>query len=299
MKILNNPALLLSAILLSGCTSIGAQLANLPTHFDNINVKRDIVFDPENAQKIDIYLPPGGMEKKYDVIVFFYGGRWSSGSKDGYAFVGSAFAKAGYVVAIPDYRKYPDVRFPTFAQDAAAAVAWVSNNIANYGGNPDHIFVTGHSSGAHIGALITADPQYLAAHDKQRDTIKAFAGLAGPYAFIPEEADLKDMFGPPEKYPLMQAPTFIDGNEPPMLLLWGMDDDVVGRFNLEKLANAIRKKNGCGQTRLYKDVDHVWIVGALSWLGQHKASVLDDITAFFNKSLNNTCPNEQGISISN
>lgn len=278
----------LSAALLCGCTAIGTQLANLPTHFDGVTVKRDVVFDAAHAQKMDIYLPAGS-GKKHDVIVFFYGGRWTDGSKDDYAFVGSAFAKAGYVVAIPDYRKYPDVRFPAFAQDAAAAVAWVADNIATYGGDPAHIFVSGHSSGAHIGALIAADAQYLAVHNKPQDTIKAFAGMAGPYAFIPEEPDLKDMFGPPQQYPLMQAPTFIDGRQPPMLLLWGADDTIVGRFNLEKLETAITHKGGCVKTRTYEDVDHIWIIASLSWLGRHKAPALNDITSFFAQVRDNDC----------
>lgn len=267
-------------LLLSGCTAIGTQLANLPARFDGITVKHDIEFDATTAQTLDIYLPPD-THKEHDVIVFFYGGRWSSGSKDDYAFVGSAFAKAGYVVAIADYRKYPDVRFPAFAQDAASAISWVADNIETYGGNAKRIFVSGHSSGAHIAALVAADPTYLAAYNKPQDTIKAFAGMAGPYAFIPEEGDLKDMFGPPENYPRMQAPTFIDGQQPPMLLLWGQEDTIVGRFNLEKLQAAIDDEGGCVRTRIYKDVDHIWIVGALSWLGQHKAPVLDDITSFF------------------
>lgn len=280
---------IVSLVWLGGCTAIGTQLANFPTHFDGITVHSDIIYDAANGQKMDIYLPPDSSNAKHDVIVFFYGGRWTTGSKDDYAFVGSAFAKAGYVVAIPDYRKYPEVRFPAFAEDAATAISWVSDNIDSYGGDAGHIFVTGHSSGAHIGALVAADPQYLAAHKKPQNTIKAFAGMAGPYAFIPEDADLKDMFGPPEKYPLMQTPTFIDGNEPPMLLLWGDEDTAVGQFNLEKLEAAIKKNHGCVQAHIYQGIDHVWIVGSLSWLGRNKAPVLTDITSFFKSSSNKDC----------
>lgn len=276
-------------VLLCGCTTIGTKMANIPTHFDNVTVTRDIVFDSVHAQKMDIYIPAGN-RTKHGVVVFFYGGRWTSGSKEEYAFAGSAFAKAGYVVAIPDYRKYPDVRFPAFAQDAAKAVSWVADNIGSYGGDAARIFVAGHSSGAHIGALISADARYLKAEGKPQSTIKAFAGLAGPYAFVPEDADLKDMFGPPEHYTRMQAPTFIDGNEPPMLLLWGADDTAVGKFNLEKLQAAIQKKDGCVVTRIYKDIDHVWIVGALSWLGHSKAPVLKDMTSFFELPSNKQCP---------
>jgi acetyl esterase/lipase len=275
----------LSLIFVAGCTAIGMQLANIPARFDDIVVHHDIPFDAAHALKMDIYLPPDAAKTPHNVIVFFYGGRWSSGSKDDYAFVGSTFAKAGYIVAIPGYRKYPDVRFPVFAQDAAKAVAWVHDNIGVYGGAADRIAVAGHSSGAHLGALIAADARYLQAEGKPQSTIKAFAGLAGPYAFIPEEPDLKDMFGPPDQYPQMQVTTFIDGQQPPMLLMWGSEDEAVGRFNLDKLESAIREKGGVVETRIYDGTDHVWIIGSLSWLGKSKTTALKDMTMFFESHL--------------
>ena len=271
----------LSLLLVTGCTEVGTRLANFPTRFDGISVHHNVVYDSVNTQKMDIYLPPDTSTTKHGVVVFFYGGRWTSGSKADYAFVGSAFAKAGYVVVIPDHRKYPAVRFPSFVQDAGKAVAWVDSNIEMYGGDAARIFVAGHSSGAHLGALIAADARYLETEGKQQSTIKAFAGMAGPYDFIPEEADLMDMFGPPEQYAQMQVPTFIDGQQPPMLLMWGDKDKAVGRFNLDQLKKAIDEKGGYVQTRIYPDVDHVWLVGSLSWLGKNKAPALKDMTAFF------------------
>lgn len=276
-------ASLFLALLLSGCAQVGIFTANIPAHFSEVTRKQDILFDTKNSLKLDIYIPKNA--RNADVVVFFYGGRWTDGRKDQYQFAGTALAEQGFVVVIPDYRKYPDVKFPAFIEDGAEAVAWVSDHIQEYNGNSDRIHLSGHSSGAHIAALITANPKYLAAKGKNRDhVIKSFAGLAGPYDFTPEEKDLVDMFGPPENYPLMRPVTYADGRIPPLLLLHGADDEIVGKFNYEHLRDKVIKDGGSVKTKLYKGIDHVWIVGALSWLGRDKAPVLADMSQFFKET---------------
>jgi dipeptidyl aminopeptidase/acylaminoacyl peptidase len=130
--------------------------------------------------------------------------------------------------------------------------------------------------------LLVADRHYLAAEGKNtHKVIKDFAGLAGPYDFTPDAPDLIDMFGPPSRYPQMQVTTFIDGHEPPMLLLWGTADKDVYRSNLDKLVNRIHEKHGRVRTIIYPGVDHVRIVAALSWYNPQGTPVLQDITQFF------------------
>lgn len=262
-------------LLTAACTKITFGIVNLPAHFSGVKITKNIVFDPKTNLALDIYAPPDAASP-LPVIVFFYGGRWEYGDRASYRFAGTTLAQQGFIVAVPDYRKYPTVKFPTFIEDGAKAVAWVHDNIAQYGGMPDHIYVAGHSAGAHIGALLTADEHYLPTH-----TIKAFAGLAGPYAFTPDEPDLQDMFGPPANYPNMQVTTFIDGKEPPMLLLYGDADTAVKPFNLERLAARIKGKGGRVETRIYPGVSHTSIIGALSWLGKNQAPVTTDMVNFF------------------
>ncbi|MEC8484521.1 MAG: alpha/beta hydrolase, partial [Pseudomonadota bacterium] len=182
---------------------------------------------------MDIYVPSSAKAERAPVLVFFYGGRWTDGSKEMYPFVAKTFLDLGYVVVIPDYRKYPDVKFPAFVEDGAQAVAWTLDNVAEYHGDSSRLFIMGHSAGAHIGALISADERYLAQLNHSTQNIKALAGLSGPYDFVPEEEDLKDMFGPPDQYPQMTVTNFIEGNEPPMLLLWGKEDELVGQRNID------------------------------------------------------------------
>lgn len=274
--------LALLLLTMSGCTKAAFIAANWPTYFDNIAVVHDRAYGPEPSQKLDMYVPIDLQNKQIDVIVFLYGGRWTYGTKEDYRFVGATFAKRGFLVVIPDYRKYPSVRFPRFVQDGAKALTWVSDHIAEFHGDPARIHVVGHSAGAHIGALLAADPHYLADEGKDRSlTIYDFAGLAGPYAFTPDEPDLEDMFGPPQNYPNMQVTTFIDGTQPPMLLLYGDKDTAVKQANLQKLELRIMERGGCVRSRIYPGVDHTDLIGSLSWWNLQKVPVVDDITKFF------------------
>lgn len=281
MKKLCCAACFMALLLTSACSQVGLFAANLPTSFDDIDVIDHVAFGQEPWEKLDIYKPENARNGNLDVIVFYYGGRWQQGQKEDYRFVGSALAKQGFIVVIPDYRKYPDVRFPDFIEDAAKALAWTYDHIGAYGGRQDRINVAGHSAGAHIGALLTADSDYLKVLGKERDVvIHRFVGLSGPYDFTPDEDDLRAMFGPPENYPHMQVPTFITGQEPPMLLLYGDADKAVGKFNLDNLENKIRDKNGDVTSIIYPGIDHVWIVASLAWFGQSQAPILKDMTHF-------------------
>ncbi|ODT45457.1 MAG: esterase, partial [Nitrospira sp. SCN 59-13] len=201
-------------------------------------------------------------------------------------FVGAAFTEQNFIVVVPDYRKYPGVRFPEFVEDGAKALAWVYDHIAAYQGNPERIHVAGHSSGAHIGALLTADAGYLAKEGKDRSqVIRDFAGLAGPYAFTPDEPDLEDMFGPPSNYPNMQVTTFIDGRQPPMLLLYGDADRTVKVANLERLEQRIKEQGGLVEKQIYPGVGHRDLAAALTWLNLRGTPVLRDMKTFFQSNV--------------
>lgn len=272
----------LAVIFTSACASSAFFLANLPVTFGDRETYRDISYGPQSWQKLDIYLPEKA-SMPAPVLVFFYGGRWSFGNKAQYAFVAKTFSDAGYVVVVPDYAKYPQVKFPAFVEDGAKAVVWAYDHIGEYGGDSARFYLSGHSSGAHIAALIAVNSQYLKAEGKTTAIITAFAGLAGPYDFIPEAEDLKDIFGPPVNYPNMQVPTFVDGRQPPMLLLHGADDEQVIQRNLNRLRDKIESTGGIVEARIYNDVDHIDIIGALSWILGGKAPVESDMLTFFEK----------------
>lgn len=275
--------ILILTTFLTACTPLQFALVNAPSLTYEGQISEDIIYGQFSRQKLDIYVPNIDQET-FPVVVFFHGGRWTDGSKEQYKFVGMTLSNMGYVVVLPNTRLYPDVKFPTFAEDAAKSVAWVHKNIANYKGN-QNLFISGHSSGAHLGALIIADNSYLAAYDLQPNIINAFAGISGPYDFEPKAPDIKDMFGPPENFPKMVVTNFIDGDEPPMLLIYTGEDNTVHPRNLEALKAGIEKANGKVQTIIYQTGGHAAPVAAFSWANPSDLPVPKDIDNFFKQSL--------------
>ena len=263
------------------CTFAGCSLLNLPAAIQGGYSVHEASYGTGPLDKLDIYIPRVSRKDKHDVIVFYDGGRWRYGKKENSRFVGAALARRGYVTVIPEFRKYPEVHFPVFVEDGARALAWVDEHIAEYAGRPDRIHLAGHSSGAHMAALLTVDTHYLAAEGKDaRVIIKDFAALAGPYAFTPADKDLVEIFGPPDRYPQMQATTFVKGKEPPMLLLYGVEDKTVLSYNHERLAQRIREKGGHVEVITYPELGHIGMIGTFSGFGPH-SSVVDDMTTFF------------------
>lgn len=276
--------ILTTCALLCGCTKLIFATANTATlSFEGDSVE-DIAYGDLPRQRLNVYVPENTSGEPRLVVVFFHGGRWSFGSKDQYEFVGTRLASMGYVAVLPSTRLYPEVKFPTFVEDAAAAVAWVQANITNYGGN-QQLFISGHSSGAHIGALLVADERYLENAAGSAENIDGFIGMAGPYDFTPKAEDLRDMFGPPGQFSEMVVSHHIDGDEPPFALMYSKNDDTVHIRNLNKLRARIEEKQGQVETYLYEDGGHAGTVAALSWANPADLPVAEDMRAFINRHL--------------
>ncbi|MFZ4125497.1 MAG: alpha/beta hydrolase [Rickettsiales bacterium] len=267
---------LIGSLWVSSCTVLGFAYLNFPADKSTLKIDENIAYGNAAHQKLDIYRPTAAKGNQ-PVILYFYGGGWTMGSKDDYLFMADTLAKQGFIVVIPDYVKYPEAKFPTFIEDAAQATEWTYQHIAEYGGDPKNMHILGHSAGGHMGALLVSDPRYL----KGKIPIRSFVGLAGPYSFTPKEEIYKKIFGPPENYPNMQVTTFITGKEPPMLLLYGGKDDVVGQFNMEKLSEAIRAKGGVVETKIYPKLGHIDIMTGFSPAWKLDEPVVEDTISFF------------------
>jgi acetyl esterase/lipase len=271
--------ILILTTFLTACTPLQFALVNVPALTYDGQISKDVPYGELTRQKLDIYVPNIDQET-FPVVVFFHGGRWTDGSKEQYKFVGMTLSNMGYVVVMPNTRLYPDVKFPTFAEDAAKSVAWVHKNIASYKGN-QNLFISGHSSGAHLGALIIADNAYLAAYELKPNIVNAFAGISGPYDFVPKAADINDMFGPAENFPNMVVTNFIDGDEPPMLLIYTAEDTTVHPRNLALLKAGVEKANGKVEAITYETGGHAAPVAAFSWANPSDLPVTRDIDSFF------------------
>lgn len=142
--------------------------------------------DPDRLS-LDIYTPAGA--QKWPVMVMIHGGGWQIGDKSNANISGTKpafFASEGYVYVAINYRLSPAVQHPAHIQDVAAAIAFVHDNVSQYGGDPDRLFVMGHSAGAHLAALVATDARQLAAYNKPLTVLKGVVLLDGGGYNIPE-----------------------------------------------------------------------------------------------------------------
>ena len=265
--------------MLGGCADVFFAVVDSAADTRNVTEKRGIVFDANYALALDAYVPRNVANAP--VVVFFYGGSWEGGKRRWYRYVGDALASHGVLVLIPDYRKFPDVHFPAFMHDAANAVAWARQHAAEFGGDPNRLFVMGHSAGGQIAALLAADKRYLNAVNLQPRDLAGMIGLAGAYAFLPFVEDEPEIFGDTAQGRYDSQPiNFIDGDEPPMLLLQGTDDDEVSPNNAESMTERAHAMGGVAQLTLYPGVEHSSIMLAFARERTARAPVLADTLAF-------------------
>lgn len=268
----------LATLLLAGCSS--PQVVNRFASDNGYKAAVNLPYDRTLGLDLDIYYPPRAATGA-PVVVFFYGGRWSLNDKSEFKFVGQALTSRGFVVVVPNVRKYPDVRFPDFVDDAARAVRWARENTPTYGGDPDKLFVMGHSSGAHIAAMLALNEAYLKKAGGSRTWLRGMIGLAGAYDFMPITApDLRDMFGPVDRFQYSQPVFYTDGQNPPLLLIHGRNDDVLPVSNTENLARTVAKAGGAVETVIYESLSHNMIIGSLASYLRGRADVLDNIEEF-------------------
>ncbi len=260
-----------------------------------IHVRHDIAFAPGPRGKLDVYSPrhaaPGA-----PIAVFFYGGSWQSGDKGFYRFVGAELAARGVTTVIPDYRVYPDVRYPDFLRDNAAAVAFVKHHAAEWGANPARLFLVGHSAGAYEAVMLGVDKRWLAEQglDPSAD-VAGVIGLAGPYDFLPlHDATLKIIFGPQDGRRDTQPIAHVDGKAPPMLLLAGTADTTVDPGNTARMAAAVQARGGQVEARLYPGIGHVGMITSLLWPFRHRAPVLAAVVDYISAAP--AAPNAAAVS---
>lgn len=265
-------------MVLAGCTPLGAFNALVPKDEGARLVARDQAYAPGDRRRLDVYAPASIGQAARPVIVFFYGGSWKGGSKDGYSFVGRALAAQGFVVAVPDYRLVPQVRFPRFVEDSAAAVKWVRAHVARFGGDPDRIVLVGHSAGAYNAAMLAVDPRWLG---PDRAAVKGWAALAGPYEFLPLDTEVtKDAFGAADDLEATQPILFASADDPPALLVAGGEDELVLPSQSTGMAIALVEAGAKAEALVYPDVGHVGLVTAMAKPFRGEATVLRDVAAF-------------------
>lgn len=255
----------LLALVATGCQSIGFGIANAGVPAPAASV----VYDRERNLSLDLYRPAAPANGPAPVVVFLYGGSWRNGERGQYGFVGQRLAQSGVLAIVADYRTFPRAVFPGFVEDAAGAVAWARVHAAEHGGDPQRLYVAGHSAGAQIAALIGVDARYLAPHGMKPRDLAGVIGLSGPYDF--EIAGYEDVFGPEAQWPQAQPIRFVDGDEPPFLLVHGTGDRVVEANDSQELADKLRDAGVRAELLWLPDAGHLAPLVAMYRPGSHPA----------------------------
>lgn len=238
----------------------------------NVSITRDVAYGPGERQKLDIYRPRASTTSQPPqadngpIALFLYGGSWRQGERSQYEFVGRALARKGITTIIPDYRLYPDVKFPAFMDDAADAYAWVARTLAKTSaGNPRPIVLIGHSAGAHMAALLVLDKSYLAARGAELPPPSGLIGIAGPYSFDPTTwPSTKDVFASVTDPNAARPVAFAKDGGPPTLLMHGLDDQTTKISNTRDLARALKSAGTAVHTLEFADLSHVSILLAIA-----------------------------------
>ncbi len=268
----------IAASLTTACSPLSL-FATLSPKDPAMTSARDVAFGPDPRQRLDVYAPKGA--RVAPVVMFFYGGSWDTGRRQDYNWVGKALASRGFVTVIADYRLYPEVRFPGFLEDGALATRWAVDHAAQFGGDPTRIALVGHSAGAYNAAMLALDTRYLTAAGVDPRRVKAFAGLSGPYDFLPLTDPIAiRTFGEAKDLPATQPTRFVRADAPATFLATGEKDTYVFPRNTVRLAKALREVGVTVEERHYPEVDHVNMVLALSRPLRGRAPVFEEMVAF-------------------
>lgn len=289
--------LIIMGLLTTACSPVN--ILNAVISDKGYQLQEGIAYGDLPRQTLDIYIPKNysiaGTEQPdaatgrtgnssanrgLPVVVFFYGGSWDSGNRGSYKFIGEAMTSQGFIAVIPDYRIYPEVLFPGFMADPAQAAKWVKEHSAEFGGDPDRVFLAGHSAGAHIAAMLVLNPEFLAMQNSKPADFAGMIGLAGPYDFLPLKSNrLKTIFGPENQRASSQPINFVTGKNPPMLLMVGTKDGTVWPRNTYNLAAKITVAGGPVEVVEFAGYGHVDMAAKLAKPLRDKR-MLNTITAF-------------------
>jgi acetyl esterase/lipase len=272
-------SLLLMSAALAGCASGLNKLKPSST----FAFTEGVGYGPNQRQKLDVYqpatpAPPGG----WPVVVFFYGGSWHWGNRAEYTFAGEALASRGVLALIADYRLYPEARYPDFLDDSAMATAYALREARRLGGNPQRVYVMGHSAGAYNAAMVALDERWLKAQGQSPASLAGWIGLAGPYEFLPiSNPQAQVVFHHPHYPPGTQPIDYVQRHTPRAFLGAAHNDHLVNPVrNTEQMAARLKAAGAPVQMKLYEGVDHVTLVASMAWSLRWMSTVLDDVTGF-------------------
>lgn len=247
----------------------GVGVTAAPARAAGVEVRRDLAYlEGEGADgvrhRLDAYLPEG--KSGFPLLMYVHGGAWRSGKKELYDPIGRVFAGQGIGFVAINYRLSPAVKHPEHVRDVARAFAWLAKHARELGGDPERLYVCGHSAGAHLVALLALDPRYLQAEGLTASRIRGVIGISGPYSLPPRafpETFGEDPEAHADAFPLRHVTDVPASGLPPFLLL-AADADYPGLpLSGQTLRAALEKHGVKAAYHEITDRDHITIVSSI------------------------------------
>ncbi|MCM3872530.1 MAG: alpha/beta hydrolase [Pyrinomonadaceae bacterium] len=257
-------------------------------------IKKDICYHPEpgknrSLQSLDVYAPASTLPSPHPVVLFMHGGGWRASDKDDqlgvHANVCKALAARGLVAVNVNYRLAPRVKHPEPARDAAHAFRWIRENIDQYHGDPKKVFVSGHSAGGHLAALIALDPDYLDEVGLSVTAISGVIGICGIYNlahfarrnWMAEHLMTRAAFGKDSTFRAQASPVnHVRADAPPFLLLNAQQDEKLEE-EADELSCLLRTNGVSAETGIITGTNHFTL---LSLVGNGDDRLIDRIVEF-------------------
>lgn len=252
----------------------------------------DIAYGTDAFQKLDVWRPAREMPGGAPVVIFIHGGAFRNGHKEWIGAMAPALTALPAVLVSPNYRLAPRVTVASAVEDCFDALAWVHRNIARYGGNPDAIFVGGHSAGGHLGSMMALRRGELETRKVSPSVIRGCLPLSSVFSMIRQEHDetspierfWNEMVGSDDIARANTASTYAGGNDVPFYIALGdTEPSEVTRGNEEMLQLA--ERNGflfssdrfdlCDHFDAHRralDPDGIWIRTVREMVRQYSAN---------------------------
>ncbi len=259
---------------------LGLVNAVSPKARGSARVASAVPYGDSPRQRLDVYRPRADGDG-LPILVFIYGGSWNMGDRRDYGFAARALAALGYVVVVPDYRVVPEIEYPVFLDDCAAAVRWAGANAGRHGGSANKLALAGHSAGAYNAVMLALDKRYGVSR-----LVRAVVGLSGPYDFYPFDVEVtKRTFGAVPAPELTQPINLVGPDAPPMFLGTGDADTLVYPRNTVALSRVLREHGVAVEERHYSGTHPTTLLELGSLFGG-KSSLMSDMESFLDTRLN-------------
>lgn len=224
----------------------------------------DVPYGDDYWQKIDIYLPDDPSATGLPVFLNLHGGGWTHGYKEWLGFQAPPIVSLPAIYISVSYRLAPDHLYPTPLEDTFRALKWTVDHITDHGGDPNRIFIGGHSAGGHLSSLATLRRDMAVDFGLPEDVIKGCFPVSGVYEIDFEDADLKEWAEGPGSVMLCSRDdakaaspiTHIEGNRTPFYVSWADGDGIYATVTGPRMVEALSQQPGRVAWQVFENKNH-------------------------------------------